>query len=51
MLINGSQRDLDEAESWRSARISKTSTFNGGHFHKIVQAIYTRAITIEHNNG
>ena len=22
---------------------------NGGHFNKIVQAIYTRAVTIEHN--
>ena len=26
-------------------------SFNGGHFHKIVQAIYTRAVTIEHNNS
>ena len=26
-------------------------SFNGGHFHKIVQAIYTSAATIEHNNS
>ena len=26
-------------------------SFNGGRFHKIVQAIYTSAATIKHNNS
>ena len=26
-------------------------SFNGGHFHKILQANHTRAVTIEHDNS